>query len=78
MQRTQILLDSELKQALRRFSKSRQTSVSELIRTILRLGLSNMQSEAVGWNGLHNLLKISKKGGPRNLSKTIDETLYQL
>lgn len=78
MQRTQILLDPELKQALRRYSKNRHTSVSELIRTILRLGLSNMNDGAVGWKGLHNLLDMSKKGGPRNLSKTIDNTLYQL
>ncbi len=78
MQRTQILLDHELKQSLVRYARASHTSVSNVIRTFLRRDLLTAPAQkSVGAKGLAAVLALSKPGGPRNLSDQVDETLYQ-
>lgn len=78
MQRTQILLDQELKKVLSRYSRARNTSVSEVIRGVLRVHLKHMNQTQMGLGGLRRLIAMSEKKGPRDLSERIDETLYRL
>jgi len=78
MQRTQILLDQDLKKVLSRYSRARSTSVSAVIRGVLRLHLKHMNQTQMGLGGLRRLIGIAEKKGPRDLSAKIDETLYRL
>ncbi len=78
MSRTQILLDPQLKQALHVYSRGRHLSVSELIRQVMRQHLVQSQAKQVGLAALERLAQQAKKGGVRNLSRQIDQTLYQV
>ena len=78
MHRTQILLDQELKKVLSRYSRARGTSVSAVIRGVLRLHLKHMNQTQMGLGGLQRITAIAGKNGPRDLSEKIDETLYRL
>ncbi|MFA4845587.1 MAG: hypothetical protein WC654_03455 [Patescibacteria group bacterium] len=78
MSRTQILLDPQLKQALRVYSRGRHLSVSQLIRQVMSQHLVHSHAKQVGLAALERLAQHAKKGGVRNLSQQVDETLYQL
>ncbi|MDO8505576.1 MAG: ribbon-helix-helix protein, CopG family [bacterium] len=78
MHRTQILLDQELKKVLSRYSRARSTSVSEIIRSVLRLHFKHMNQTQMGLGGLRRLVAMAEKKGPRDLSAKIDEILYRL
>ncbi|MBI4591936.1 hypothetical protein HY733_00615 [Candidatus Uhrbacteria bacterium] len=78
MSRTQILLDPQLKQALRVYSRQRQLSISELIRQVMSQHLVRSQAKQVGLAALERLARQAKKGGSRNLSQQVDDTLYPI
>ncbi len=78
MQRTQILLDQDLKKVLGRYSRARSTSVSAVIRSVLRLHFKHINQTQMGLGGLRRLIATGEKKGPRDLSEQVDETLYRL
>ncbi|TSC55808.1 MAG: hypothetical protein G01um101418_632 [Parcubacteria group bacterium Gr01-1014_18] len=76
MNRTQIILDSETKIELQRYAYQTDQSISELIRTGMKEFLEKNKKNNRGVQGLKHLARISRKGGPTNLSATIDKILY--
>ena len=77
MNRTQIILDRPLKIEIKRYSDLQGQSVSHTIRLGMKEYLKKYQKRhSVGVKGLQRLANLSKKGGNKNLSKTMDKVLY--
>lgn len=79
MIRTQILLDNQIKKELLAYSDLHQKSISQIIRESLRSFLiKSGKKKQVGLAGLLKISKMGFRGGPKNLSEKIDETLYKI
>lgn len=79
MQRTQILLDPQLKRTLDRVSQGAHTSVSRLIREAVAAHLMRLDRVRVGGSGLRALKDIAGRDrGLKDISRRVDEMLYHV
>ncbi len=75
MERTQIILNTQLKRELVIYSREHSKSISQILREIASQFLSQ-QKRQVGVKGLLQIAGMAGSKGPRNLSKQVDKILY--
>ena len=77
MRRTQIYLPKEMHYELSRLAAQKGLSMAELIRKILKICLVKKEQFLEPKNDLDRLAELRISGGPKDLSKNIDNYLYQ-
>lgn len=74
MRRTQIYLPEHIYKSLGKIKARRQVSIAQIIRETLEKHLEAEETNMTP--ALLELAKLNLRGGPRDLSRKIDEYLY--